>query len=65
MPIALLMLPSACTALQLRKVHATYGSLGRRSLSSMFLIDAGLACGAGKNITENITQVGARVSVTH
>jgi len=57
MPIVLLMLPSACTALQLRKVHATYESLVRRSVSSMFLIDADLVQGAGKNIAGNITQI--------
>jgi len=40
-------------------MRVTRGSKVRRSLSCIFLIDADLAQGAGKNITENITQNGA------
>ena len=39
-------------------MHVTRGSKVRRSLSCIFLIDADLAQGAEKNITENITEVG-------
>jgi hypothetical protein len=41
------------------------GSLVRRSCLVFFLIDRGLAQTREKNITENITQVDARVSVTY
>jgi hypothetical protein len=57
MPIALLMFPSACAALQLRKVRTTFGSRVRRSLLSMPLIDAEEAHHAGRNISENITEL--------
>jgi len=58
MLIALLMLASACTALQLCKVRATYGSLVRRSVSSVFLIDANPSASRGKKYAGNITQSG-------
>jgi hypothetical protein len=57
MLMALLMFPSACAVLQLRKVRATFGSQVRRSLVCIFLIDADFAQGSEKNITENITEV--------
>src|SRR5438093_4513802 len=46
-----------CAALRLRNGRGACGSRVRRSLSSMVLIDADLAQGSGKNITENITEI--------
>ena len=56
--------PKRALCAWLRKVRATGGSLVRRFLLWILFIRGDLAQGARKNITENITELGALIRLT-